>query len=309
MLRYILKRIVFSVFVLIGVSIVIFSLIRLAPGDPIDYMVSEDASEAQRALVREKYGLDHSAVEQYFIWLGNVMHGDLGDSYYYNMTNLKLIGSRLPNTALLAFSAFILSLIVAIPLGLIAGIRKGSLVDVCAMFFALLGQALSPVWIGLVLMLFLGVRLGLLPVMGMGTLKHLIMPSITLGLPMSALVTRLLRSNMIEVLQEDYITATFAKGVRPLKVYFRYALKNAIMPVITVSGMQLATYLGGAVTTEQIFSWPGIGTLTVQAINVRDYTLVQAIILVTSFILVFINLLVDILYTIVDPRLDFKEMG
>ncbi len=288
---------------------IIFSLIHLAPGDPVNLMTSEDATEIQKAIVREKYGLDKSKPEQYIIWISRVVRGDLGDSFYFQSTNWNLIKERLPLTALLAFSAFGLSLIVAIPLGLIAGVRKGSKIDVVAMLFALLGQALSPVWIGLVLILIISVQWGALPSMGYGNLKHLIMPSITLGLPMAALVTRLLRSNMIEVLQEDYITSTYAKGCKPWKVYFKYAMKNAIIPVITVSGIQLATYLGGAVTTEQIFGWPGLGSLTIQAINSRDYTLVQAIILVTSFMLVFINLLVDILYTIVDPRLDFNEMG
>jgi peptide/nickel transport system permease protein len=309
MLRYILKRLIYSIFVLFGVSVIIFLLIHMAPGDPVDLMVSEDASVEQKALIREKYGLDKSLPEQYIVWIGRVLSGDLGESFYYRMTNWDLITNRLPATALLALSAFALSLIVAIPLGLIAGVRKGSVIDVGAMLFALIGQALSPVWIGLVLILVFGVQLGWFPVMGMGSIKNLIMPSITLGLPMSALVTRLLRSNMIEVLQEDYITAALAKGARPKKVYFRYAMKNAVIPVITVSGMQLATYLGGAVTTEQIFSWPGLGTLTIQAINTRDFTLVQAIILITSFMLVFINLLVDILYTLVDPRLNFSEMG
>lgn len=309
MLKYILKRLAFAILVLFGVSIIIFSLLRLAPGDPIDFMVAENATEAEKDLVRAKYGLDGSNVSQYFIWMKNVLRGDLGDSLFYKQSNWMLIKSKFPYTALLAVSATFLSLIIAIPLGLIAGVKKGSAVDVTAMLFALLGQALSPVWIGLVLMLIFAVTLGWLPPMGHGTLAHLVMPSITLGLPMAALVTRLLRANMINVLQEDYITAAYAKGAAPLKVNTRYAFKNASIPVITVVGIQFATYLGGAVTTEQIFSWPGLGALTVSAINSRDYMLVQAIILITSMLLVGINLLVDILYTIVDPRLNLKEMG
>ena len=309
MLRYILKRLGFSVLVLIGVSIIIFSLLRLAPGNPIDFMVAENATEAQKDIVREKYGLDKSYVEQYLIWMGGVLQGDLGDSLFYQQSNWSLIRTKLPYTALLAVSATLLSLLVAIPLGLLAGIKKGSGVDVLAMLFALLGQALSPVWIGLVMILVFAVGLDWLPPMGYGTLQHLIMPSITLGLPMAALVTRLLRANMINVLQEDYITAAYAKGADSLRVNCRYAFKNASIPVITVVGMQMATYLGGAVTTEQIFGWPGLGALTVAAIGNRDYMLVQAIILITSMILVVMNLLVDLLYTIVDPRLNLKEMG
>ena len=176
------------------------------------------------------------------------------------------------------------------------------------MLFALLGQALSPVWIGLVMMLIFAVNLNWLPPMGYGTLKHLVNAQHYAWSADGSLVTRLLRANMINVLQEDYITAAYAKGANPLKVNTRYAFKNASIPVITVVGIQFATYLGGAVTTEQIFSWPGLGALTVSAINSRDYMLVQAIILCTSIILVLINLLVDLLYTVVDPRLNLKEM-
>lgn len=309
MLSYILRRIAYSILVLIGVSIVVFALVRLAPGDPVQYMLGDNATAEQIEKIRQSYGLDKSYPEQYVTWMIKVIQGDLGESFYYKMTNRDLIFSRLPATILLATSALILSLVVSVPLGLIAGVRKGSVIDMFASLFALLGQALSPVWIGLVLVLIVCVNWGLLPAVGYDSVKNIILPSITLGLPMAALVTRMLRSNIIEVCNEDYITSAFAKGCSPWKVYLRYAFKNASIPVITVSGMQFAGFLGGAVTTEKIFNWPGIGTLTVQAINSLDFTLVQGILLVTAAFMVFVNLIVDVLYTLVDPRLNFKSMG
>ena len=309
MVRYLIRRLLHAIFVLLGVSIVIFFLIHLAPGNPVDLILGDNATPEQVAAASAKYGLDKPLVEQYIIWLGNVLKGDLGDSIYFHQSNLELIKDRMPATFELALSALILSLVVALPLGLIAGVKKGSIVDVLAMMFALLGQALSPVWIGLVLILVICVGWGALPAFGYGTFQNIILPSITLGLPMAALVTRLLRSNMIDVLSEDHVTATLAKGISPTRVYTRYALKNAAIPVITVSGMQFAGFLGGAVTTEKIFNWPGLGTLVVAAINVRDFTLVQSVLLVTSAIMVFVNLLVDILYVFVDPRLDYDQMG
>ncbi len=309
MLRYLGRRLFHSIFVLIGVSIVVFALLRLAPGDPVEMMLGDNATPEQVAVIRAKYGLDKPLVTQYFIWFSRVARGDLGDSFYYQRTNWSLILDRLPPSAELAFYATMLSLIVAIPLGLIAGVKKGSVVDMIAMVFALLGQALSPVWIGLVLILVVCVGWGALPAFGYGNWQNAILPSITLGLPLCALVTRLLRSNMIDVLSEDHITATSAKGVPPLKIYTRYGFKNASIPVITVTGIRLAGFIGGAVTTEKIFNWPGLGTLTVQAINLRDFTLVQAILLVTSAILVFVNLATDLLYVAVDPRLSFDTMG
>lgn len=309
MLRYLGRRLFHSVFVLLGVSIVVFALLHLAPGNPVEMMLGDNSTPEQVAAIEAKYGLDKSLPEQYIIWLSKVVTGDLGQSFYYKQSNWTLIAARLPASAELALYATMLSLLVGLPLGLIAGVKKGSIVDMIAMMFALLGQALSPVWIGLALILIVCVGWGLLPAFGYGTLANAILPSITLGLPLCALITRLLRSNMIDVLSEDHVVATLAKGVAPRKVYTRYALKNAAIPVITVSGMRLAGFIGGAVTTEKIFNWPGLGTLTVQAINLRDFTLVQGILLITSAILVFVNLAVDLLYVVVDPRLSYDKMG
>lgn len=303
MLRYILRRLWQSVFVLIGVSIIAFLLMRLTPGNPAALLLGDGATSEQIALVEAKLGLDKPLYEQYFIYMKNVCMGDLGTSIYFDKPNSELIAMRLPSTALLTSAAILLALVVAIPLGLIAGLKKGSFVDFLSMFFALVGQAMSPVWLGLVLILVFAVSLGWLPALGTGSLKNMIMPAITLGLPMAALLTRMMRSGTVDVMQEDYITATYAKGVRRFDVVTKYGLRNSILPVITIVGIQFSTFMGGAVTTETIFVWPGIGNLSVQAINARDFGLVQSILLVISALIVIVNLLVDIIYTLVDPRL------
>lgn len=306
MLRFILKRLLYTVFVLICVSIIVFSLMHLTPGNPARLMLPDGATQEMVEAMEKRLGLDKPLIEQYLTYMKGVLRGDLGTSIFYAEPCLTLIMGRLPATAKLTFSAALLSLLIAIPLGIISGIKKGSGIDVGAIFFSLLGQSMSPVWVGLLLILFLAVELRWLPTFGYGTLAHYVMPSITLGAPMAALVTRMMRSGMIEILQEDFITATYAKGIRKTVVVCKYALKNAIIPVITVTGMQIGGFLGGAVTTEKIFGWPGIGSLTVQAINLRDFPLVQAILLVVSTLFVLVNLVVDILYTVVDPRVSLN---
>jgi peptide/nickel transport system permease protein len=251
-------------------------------------------------------GLDKPLYIQYFNYMAGVVKGDLGTSIFYKMPNTTLILQRLPATGFLTLMAAIIALLISIPLGIIAGVKNGTAVDFTAMVFALLGQSISGVWLGLVFILFFAVRLGWLPAMGYGTFGHVLMPATSLAMQMAALVTRMLRSSMVDVLQEDYITATYAKGVPGHTIITKYALRNAIMPVITIVGLQIGVFIGGAMVTEQIFGWPGIGSLTVQAIGLRDFSLVQSILLVTSALFVLINLLVDIIYTLVDPRLDFK---
>lgn len=306
MIRFIIKRLWQAVLVLIGVSIISFGLIHLTPGNPARLMLPDGATQEQVTNMEKRLGLDKPLYVQYFTYMKGLVQGDLGDSLFYAQPCAKLIAGRLPPTILLTLAAMLLSLIIAIPLGLIAGTKRGTGIDVGAMFFALLGQSMSPVWVGLLLILVFAVQLHWLPTLGYGTLANYIMPSITLGLPMAALVTRLMRSGMIEILQEDYITSAYAKGIRKLTVICKYAFKNAVIPVITIVGLQVGAFLGGAVTTEQIFGWPGIGTLTVQAINLRDFPLVQAILITVSALFVLVNLIVDILYTVADPRLNLN---
>jgi len=306
LLKFILKRLAYTVFVLLGVSILTFLLLKLTPGSPAVLMLGDDATKEQIAAKEMEMGLDQPIVTQYLRYIGNVLKGDLGTSFFYKMPNSKLIFQRLPATGYLTLAALLLALLVSIPLGIIAGVKRGSFADMLAMVFALLGQSVSSVVLGLLFIIFFAVRLRWLPVMGYGGLAFVIMPAASLAMQMAALITRMLRSGLADVLQEDYITATHAKGIDSSTIIFKYALRNAILPVITVVGLQVGTFLGGAVVTEQIFGWPGIGTLTVQAIGLRDFSLVQSILLVISACFVLVNLLVDIIYTLVDPRMDFN---
>ncbi len=306
LLKFIIKRLGYTIFVLFGVSILTFGLLKLTPGSPARLMLSDDATEEQ---IREKeieMGLDRPLTVQYVSYITGVVKGDLGDSLFYKMPNSTLIFQRLPATAYLTLVAMGIALLISIPMGIIAGVKRGSVIDLFAMIFALLGQSISGVVLGLIFILFFAVKLGWLPAMGYGGFAFVIMPATSLAMQMAALITRMLRSGMVDVLQEDYITATYAKGISNREITMKYALRNAILPVITVVGLQVGTFLGGAVVTEQIFGWPGIGTLTVQAIGLRDFPLVQSILLVISACFVLVNLLVDIIYTIVDPRMDFN---
>lgn len=306
MLLYLKNRLIYSIVVLLGVSVVVFLLLHLAPGNPARLMLPEGASDEEVAKMEIKLGIDKPLPVQYFNYMKDVLRGDLGESLYYKQPNAKIIGEYLPATFVLTFVAVGLSVIIGIPLGIIGGVKKGTLSDFFAMFFALLGQAMSPVWLGIVLIFIFAVKFHWLPPFGYGNLNNMIMPAITLGTPMAALVTRLTRAGMIDVLQEDYITSIRAKGLPEKLVIYKYALKNVLIPVITIVGIHIGTFLGGAVVTEKIFGWPGIGNLAVGAIYCRDFPLVQSILLVISALFVFVNIVVDIIYTMVDPRLSFE---
>lgn len=306
MLAYIRNRLLYSIVVLVGVSIVVFSLIHLAPGNPARLMLHEGASDQEVAEMEAKLGIDKPLPVQYLTYMSGVVRGDLGKSLYYQQPNAKIIGEYLPATVILTFAAVFVSIMISLPLGIIAGVRKGSGVDFVAMLFALLGQAMSPVWLGIVLIFFFAVKMNWFPAFGYGALRNLVMPAITLGIPLAALITRLTRAGMIDVLQEDYILSIRSKGIPERMIISKYALKNVLIPIITIVGLNIGTFLGGAVVTEKIFSWPGIGMLAVTAIYQRDFPLVQSIMLVISAIFVFVNIVVDIIYTAVDPRLSFE---
>ncbi len=306
MLKYIIKRLGYTVLVLLGVTVVVFFLLRLAPGSPARLILGEEATEEQVMELEAELGLDKPAVVQYYRFIKGVAQGDLGNSIYFKMPCWTLIKQRLPATGMLAMASVVFALIVSIPLGIISGVRRGSFVDLSAMVVALLGQSISNVWLGLLMILVFAVKLGWLPVMGYGRFSNVIMPAVAMGAATAALLTRLLRSSMVDVLQEDYITATYARGISKYEVIGKYAMRNAILPFITVMGVEIGRFLGGAVVSEQIFAWPGLGVLTVTAINMRDFPLVQAILLVTSAMFVLIQLVVDIIYKLVDPRLDFN---
>jgi ABC-type dipeptide/oligopeptide/nickel transport system permease component len=269
-------------------------------------MLPSTATEEQVQEMRARMGLDKPYIVQYWLYLDNILHGDLGYSFRYKMNVSELIFPRLLKTAQITAVGVILALIISIPLGLIAGIKRGSVIDTAAMGFALYGQAMSPVWLCLFMILLFSVWLKWLPTEGTGTIKHMVMPAIVIAFAFCSLVTRMLRTGMINVLNEDYITATRARGIGKFEIYTKYAFKNAMLPIITVSGIQIGILLAGSIVVEQIFSWPGLGQLTFTAISSRDFQLVQSILLVVALIMVACNLVVDVLYTFVDKRIQFN---
>ena len=305
MRKYILKRILWCFLVLIGVSVVSFGILQLTPGDPARLLLHDGATQQEVNELREKLGLNRPIQVQYLIYMQGVIKGDLGTSLYFKKPNLDLIKERVPATLLLTSAAVFGSLLFSLPLGIIAGVKQGTFIDLFAMLFALLGQAMSPVWLGILLIFTFAVKLKILPSFGYGSLQALIMPAVTLGLPLAALVTRLSRAETIDILSEDYILAIRAKGIGEKKIIMRYVFKNVLIPITTIVGLQFAVFMGGAVVTESIFSWPGLGKLAVSAIYGRDFPLVQAIMLVAATFFVSINLLVDIVYTFLDPRVKF----
>ncbi|MCI7380814.1 MAG: ABC transporter permease [Hungatella hathewayi] len=300
------KRVISMIVVLIGVTIIAFTLVRLTPGNPAAAMLPDTATEEEVAAMAATMGLDKPYAVQYVNYLKGILKGDLGYSYKFGMPVTELIAKRLPQTAKLTIVALVVTVIFSISLGVISGIKKGSVIDVFSIFFSLAGQSVAPVWLSLMMILLFGVTLGWLPTQGNVGIKCMIMPAIALGFQFSALVTRMTRTGMVDVLQEDYITATRARGISKVKVYTIYALKNALLPVVTVVGSQVGHMLAGSAIVESVFGWPGMGQLLVTAINSRDLQLVQSLLLVSAFIIAIVNLMVDILYTFIDPRISFN---
>jgi len=306
MKKNILKRLLFSIFVLIGVTIIAFGLMRLGGGDPASLMAGELASEEEIQDYRVRMGLDKPYVVQYLTYMKGLLKGDLGYSWNYNSSVTELLAVRVAQTLKLSLYGFSIACVFSIILGIVAGINQGTGIDFTAMFFAIVGQSMSIVWLGFLLILIFGVKLHWLPTQGLGGLRHMIMPGMCVGFGFAANQTRLMRSGMVDVLREDYVVATRARGISKTKTYFKYALKNAMLPIVTNMGTQFGRLLAGVVVVENIFNWPGMGQLIIQAINMRDYQLVQSILLVSSVLLVVSNLLADIVYTFIDPRITFN---
>ncbi len=306
MLRYILKRLWHTVYVIVGISMISFFFVHLS-GDPVMLMLPGDASDQEIEELREQLGFNDSIPEQYGRFAYNAVQGDLGNSLYFNAPVIKIVLERLPASLELAIAAMFVALAVGIPLGIISAVRHGSMLDMGSMLVALFGLSMPHFWLGIMLMLFFSVFLGWLPTSGRGTLAHLIMPALSLGLPLMAMFARLTRSVMLEVLNLDYIRTARAKGLRETIVISKHALKNALIPLVTVAGMQFSAILGGTVIIETVFAWPGLGRLVVQAIFRRDYPLVQGIVFVLALIFVGMNLIVDILYVYLDPQISYTE--
>jgi peptide/nickel transport system permease protein len=308
MIVYIVKRIGLMIFVLLGVSVAVFSIMYLIPGDPAEMIAKdrygEEATVETTEYVRRELGLDQPVYLQYFQWLINVLHGDLGYSYHTDRPVLDEILTRLSATIQLAIASILISLMIAIPLGMISAVKQYSVVDNVSMFSALVGVSIPNFWLGLLLILFFSVNLGWLPVYGREGVEHIILPAITLGTGMAAITTRLMRSNMLEELGKDYIRTARAKGLNRVAIA-RHASKNALIPVITIVGLQFGSLIEGAVVVEVVFAWPGIGRLLVNSIFARDFPVIQGCILLIAAMFVFVNLLVDISYAYLDPKIRY----
>jgi len=299
--RYLLQRLLYSIFVIFGVTMVVFFLVHLT-GDPAVALMPRDASPEDIEQFRQVMGFDRPLYEQYLAFLGRLAHGSFGYSYRYQDEALSLVLERIPATFKLAALATFIALLIAIPMGIIAALKKDSLFDKASTAIALFGQCMPTFWLGIMLILFVSVGLGLLPPSGGGGFKYLILPAITLGAYSAAVITRLLRSSLLEVLNKEYIRMARAKGLSEKTVVVRHALKNASLPVITATGMQIASLLGGAIITETVFSYPGVGLLAIQAIRYRDIPVVQAFVTVAALIVITTNLVVDLAYSYLDPR-------
>ncbi|MFP5505557.1 MAG: nickel ABC transporter permease [Gammaproteobacteria bacterium] len=303
MLLLILRRLASTALVVFGVAVLVFLLIHVIPGDPVDVMLGESAQPADREALRQSLGLDRPIHVQLINYFNGLLHLDLGRSLHTQRPILALLAERLPATIELAAAALLVTLILALPLGLLAAARRDTAWDHGAMSFSLLGVSIPNFWMGPLLILVFALWLGWFPVSGREGAGAVILPALTLGTSLSAILARMIRSSVLEVLGEDYIRTAYAKGLSRRQVLIRHALPNALLPVITILGLQLGTLLAGAVITETVFSWPGIGLLTVEAIQTRDYPVVQACVLLIALTYVLINSLTDLVYALIDPRI------
>ena len=302
MRAWLLTRLLSAAWVVLGVASLVFLLIHLVPGDPVEMMLGESAAAADRQALRETLGLDRPLLAQWLGFLGGALRGDLGLSLYSQQPVAALLLERLPATVELAAAALLVTLLVALPLGVLAALRRGSGWDTGAMGFSLLGVSIPNFWLGPLLVLLFSLWLGWLPVSGRDGPASVILPALTLGTGLAAVLSRMVRSSLLEVLGEDFIRTARAKGLAPLTVALRHGLGNALLPVLTLLGLQLGALLGGAVVTETVFNWPGIGLLTIEAIQRRDYPVVQGCVLLIALGYVAVNLLTDLLYACADPR-------
>ena len=284
----------------------VFLIVHLIPGDPVEIMLGEQALAVDKEALRHEMGLDKPIHLQYVAFLKGLVRGDLGQSLHTKQPVLTSIARRLPATIELAAAAMAVALLLAIPLGLLAAYKKDSLVDQGSMLFALLGISMPNFWLGPLLIIVFSLKLGWFPVSGRGSLAHVVLPAITLGTAMAAILTRMTRASMLDVIQSDYITTARAKGVRESLVVLKHAFRNALIPVVTIVGLQIGGLLAGSIITETIFAWPGIGRLTIQAINARDYPLVQGCVLIIALGYVLVNFATDLLYGLIDPRIRYE---
>ncbi|MFS8581559.1 MAG: ABC transporter permease [Limnochordales bacterium] len=305
MTQYILRRLVLVVPVLIGVSIVVFWMIRAIPGDPARVIAGEAATEELLERVREQYGLNEPPHVQYLIFVKNVLTGDFGRSIRSRRPVIEEIRTRIGPTVELAVGSMAVAVLLGVTTGILSAVRPNSWVDAVSMFIALVGISMPVFWLGLMFMYLFSYQLEWFPTAGRGTWRHLVLPALTLGLSSAAIIARMTRSSMLEVLRQDYVRTARAKGLAERVIVLKHAFRNALIPIITVTGLQFGSLLGGAVLTESVFAWPGIGRLMVESIIARDYPVVQMSVLVVALAFILLNLIVDILYAYADPTIRY----
>lgn len=303
MLKFIAKRLLALIPVLIGVTLIVFLILSLAPGDPAGVILGEQATPEQLAELREKMGLNDPVLVQYGRYMINLFQGDMGTSYKTKNQVSTEIFSRLPNTAKLAGAATLVSILFALPLGVIAAVKQNTWIDGVSMFIALLGVSMPVFWLALLMILLFSLKLGWFPTSGSDRWNSIVLPAVALGFLHMASIARTTRSSMLETIRQDYIRTVRAKGVPENKVITRHALKNALIPTITIIGLQIGAMMGGSVLTETVFAWPGIGRLMIQSIQARDIPMVLGCVIMFSMMFAVVNLIVDLLYGFVDPRI------
>lgn len=303
MWKFIAKRLVSMIPVLLGVTLIIYLIMDMAPGDPAKVILGEQATPEQIAELREAMGLNDPVLVQYARYINGILHGTMGKSYTSQLECSIEIFARFPNTLRLASVAIVIAVILALPLGIMAAVKQNTLFDGFSMFIALLGVSMPAFWLGLLLILFFSLKLGWFPSSGAEGWKSIVLPAITLGFMQMASIARVTRSSMLEVIRQDYIRTARAKGVSENKVITKHALKNALIPTVTVIGLQIGSMLGGSVMTESVFAWPGIGRLMVQSINKCDIPMVLGCVIMFSITFSIVNLTVDVLYGFIDPRI------
>lgn len=305
MRQFLLRRLLRAIVVLWGISTIVFVVMRLS-GDPVTLLLPQDATPEDHARISHELGLDRPMWVQYGIFISNMVHLDFGSSIHLRQPAFQVVMERIPATLELSAAAFLLAVIVAVPVGVLAAVKPYSFWDNVAMFFALIGQSAPTFFLGIMLIMVVSLRLGLFPTGGRGDLSYLVLPAITLGANAMASIARLTRSAMLEIIHKDYIRTARSKGLAERLILFRHAFKNAAIPVVTIMGIQLGGLLGGAVVTETVFSWPGIGRLAINSIYNRDYAVVQAAVFMTAVFFVFINFVVDLVYGFLDPRIRYS---
>jgi ABC-type dipeptide/oligopeptide/nickel transport system permease component len=301
--RYLIRRLVLTIPVLLGVATLVFALIHFIPGDPAHAMLGEGATPEEVQQLRERLGLNRPLIVQYGSFLKGLAHGDLGVSLRYNQPVTAQILERMPATAELAFASMTVAVLLAVPLGIAAAVWRGTAIDFGAMTLSLVGISVPNFWLGPLLAIIFSVELGWLPVGGRGTLAHLVLPAVTLGAALAAILARMTRASLLEELREPYVLAARAKGVSRTRAILYHAFRNSLIPIVTILGLQFGVVLTGAVITETIFAWPGIGRLLIQSISFRDYPLVQGCVLLIAVTYVGVNLLTDLTYSFLDPRI------